>query len=73
MLRELFGDHLCHVLEWHKRFSEGSEGVEDDERPSRPVTSRRTKGKVQNIEFVRKDLHLGIWMIADIANTNKIQ
>ena len=58
MLKEVFGDNAmsrARVFLWHKRFSEGREEVEDDERPGRSVTSR-TEGNVQKInEIVRKD------------------
>nr|CAH7729373.1 unnamed protein product [Callosobruchus chinensis] len=43
LLKEVFGDNCMsrtRVFEWHKRFSEGREEVEDDERTGRPVTSR---------------------------------
>nr|CAH7752029.1 unnamed protein product [Callosobruchus chinensis] len=43
LLKEVLGDNCMsrtRVFEWHKRFSEGREEVEDDERTGRPVTSR---------------------------------
>nr|CAH7754629.1 unnamed protein product [Callosobruchus chinensis] len=43
LLKEVFGDNCMsrtRVFEWHKRFSEGREEVEDVERTGRPVTSR---------------------------------
>ena len=42
-LQSVYGDDcLCRttVFEWYKRFKEGREDVEDDERPGRPVTSK---------------------------------
>ena len=38
------------IFEWHKRFKEGREDVEDDPRSKRPRTSRTNK----NVEHVRK-------------------
>lgn len=48
MLKEVVGDialSCARVFEWYKRFSEGREENEDEERPNRPVTAR-TDGKV---------------------------
>jgi len=74
MLKELSGDNAmsrARVFVWDKRFSEGREEVEDDERPGRSVTSR-TEGNVQKInEIVRKDRRLSIRMIVDMVNINK--
>lgn len=74
MLTEVFGDNAlsrARVFEWHKRFTEGREEVEDDERPGRPVSSR-TEGNVQKIsDIVRKDRRLSIRIIADMVNINK--
>lgn len=74
MLKEVFGENVmsrARVFEWHKRFSEGREEVEDDERPGRPV-SVKTEENAQKInEIVRKDRRLSIRMIADMVNINK--
>ena len=74
LLKEVFGDNTLsrtRVFEWHRRFSEGREEVEDDERPGRPVTSR-TEEKIQKVsEIVRKDRRLSIRMIADTLNMDK--
>jgi len=43
MLHEAYGEMTlsrAYVFEWHKRFSEGREDVEDDERPGQPVTTK---------------------------------
>jgi hypothetical protein len=41
LLKEVYGDNVMlstRVFEQHKRFREGREEVEDDERPRRPST-----------------------------------
>ena len=46
MLQEVYGGETMlrsHVFEWHKRFKEGREDVEDDSRSGRPSTSRAAK------------------------------
>lgn len=74
MLKEVFGDNAmsrARVFEWHKRFYEGREEVEDDERSGRPVTVRSDEN-VQKINgIVRTDRRLSIRMIADMVNTNR--
>lgn len=74
MLKEVFGDNAmsrARVFEWHKRFYEGREEVEDDERSGRPVTVRSDEN-VQKINgIVRTDRRLSTRMIADMVNTNR--
>jgi histone-lysine N-methyltransferase SETMAR len=74
MLKEVFGDNYmscARVFEWHRRFSEGREEVEEDERPGRFVSSRTDKNIQKINEIVQKDRRLGIRMIADMVNINK--
>jgi hypothetical protein len=63
VLKEVYDDNIMpctRVFEWHKRFTEKQEEVEDDERLGRPLASK-TKGNVEKIsEIVRKDRHLSI-------------
>ena len=43
MLSQVYGDFCLKrttVFEWHKRFKEGREDVNDDDRPGVPVTHR---------------------------------
>ncbi|KAJ8960858.1 hypothetical protein NQ318_020156, partial [Aromia moschata] len=40
MLKEVYGNE---VFEWFKRLKEGRETTEDDPRPGRPTTQKRTK------------------------------
>jgi hypothetical protein len=74
MLTEAYGADCvsrARVFEWHKRFSDGCEDVEDDERPGRPCTSK-TNENVEKIEqIVRIDHRLGIRMIAEMVNIDK--
>jgi hypothetical protein len=74
MLKEVNGDNVMshmRVFEWHKRFVEGQEEVEDNECPGHPSTSK-TEEKVEKIsEFVRKDWHLSIQMFAKMVNMDK--
>ena len=66
LLQEVYGDdtlsRTCH-FEWHRRFKEGTEEVEDDHRSGRPSTSRTN----ENVESVRQkvwsDCRLTVRMI----------
>ncbi|KAK9753126.1 Cyclic nucleotide-binding domain [Popillia japonica] len=77
MISNMFGfslkvDIYMHIMfEWHKRFSEGREEVEDDERPGRPVTVRSEENVQKVSEIMRKDRLLRIRMIGDMLNINK--
>lgn len=53
MLKKAFGDDTMsqpRVYEWYKRFQEGREDIEDDERSGRPSTSTSD----ENVEKVKK-------------------
>ena len=58
------------IFEWHKRFREGREDVEDDPKSGRPTTSRTN----ENVEHVREkvcsDCRLTVRMIADELSMN---
>jgi len=57
-------------VEWHRRFKEGREEVENDHRSGRPSTSR-TEENVQHVrEKVRSDHRLTVRMIADELDMN---
>ena len=62
---------MSRALEWHKRFKEGREEVEDDQRSGRPSTS----GTADNIEhvkqMVRADRRLTVRMITEEVSINK--
>jgi len=58
------------LFEWHRRFKEGREEVEDDQRSVKPSTSR-TQENVQHVrEKVQSDRRLTIGMIADELDMN---
>lgn len=55
LLKEAFGDNCMsrtRVFEWYKRFLEGREEVEDEERCGRPVTSRNAENVKKIIKHV---------------------
>ena len=58
------------IFEWHKRFREGREDVEDDPRSGRPTTSRTNEIVERVREKVRSDRRLTVRMIADELNMN---
>nr|CAH7719676.1 unnamed protein product [Callosobruchus chinensis] len=74
LLKEVLGDNCMsrtRVFEWHKRFSEGREEVEDDERTGRPVTSRIEENIKKVNEIVRKDRRLSLRMISDLSKIDR--
>lgn len=74
MLTQVYGKECmsrARVFEWHKRFSEGRDDVEDDDRCGRPCTSR-TDSIVKRIEqIVQNDRRLSIRMIAEMVSIDK--
>ena len=73
LLQEVYRDATMsrtRVFEWHKRFREGREDVEDDPRSGRPTTSRTNKNVERVREKVRSDRRLTVRMIADKLNMN---
>ena len=58
------------IFEWHKRFREGKEDMEDDPRSGRPTTSRTNENVERVKEKVRSDRRLTVRMIADELNMN---
>ena len=73
LLQEVYGDdtmsRTC-LFEWHRKFKEGREEVEDDHRSGKPSTSRTD----ENVERVRQkvwsDRCLTVRMIADELGMN---
>ena len=58
------------LFEWHRRFKEGREEVEDDHRSGRPSTSRTDKNVERVRQKVRSDRRLTVRMIADELGMN---
>ena len=52
------------VFEWHRRFKEGREKVEDDHSSERPSTSRTDKNVKRVRQKLRSDRRLTVRMIA---------
>ena len=73
LLQEVYGDNTMsrtRLFEWHRRFKEGREEMEDDHRSGRPSTSKTD----ENVERVRQkvpsDRRLTVRMIADELGMN---
>lgn len=58
------------VFMWHKRFKDGREDVEDDDRAGRPSTSRNEENLAKVREVLNSDRRLSIRLIADRVNLN---
>ncbi|KAL4089073.1 hypothetical protein QTP88_024146 [Uroleucon formosanum] len=74
LLTEVYGDSVLsrpRVFEWHKRFREGREEVEDNQRVVRPCSSKTNDNISKINEIVRKDRRLSIRMIAEMVNIDK--
>ena len=73
LLQEVYGDATMsrtRIFEWHKRFREGREDVEDDPKSGRPTTSRINENVERVREKVRSDRRLTVRMIADELSMN---
>jgi len=59
------------VFEWHRRFNEGREDVQDDPRSGQPKT-QRTDANVDRVRtLVRSDRGVGVRVIAEELNMNR--
>ena len=73
LLQEVYGDDTMsktHLFEWHRRFKEGREEVEDDHRSGRPSISRTDENVEHVRQKVRSDCHLAVRMIANELDIN---
>ena len=74
MLRDVYGDSSMsrtRVFEWHKRFVEGRENVEDDPKSGRPCTSTTDTNIEKVWQLVCSDRHLTIHVIANKLGMDK--
>ena len=73
LLQVVYGDDTMsstRLFEWHRRFKEGREKVEDDHRSGRPSTSRTNENAERVRQNVRSDRRLTVTMIADELGMN---
>ena len=73
LLQEVYGDDTMSktcLFEYHRRFKEGREEVEDDHRSGRPSTSRTDENVESVWQKVRSDRRLTARMIADELGMN---
>ena len=73
LLQEIYGDDTMsktRLFEWHRRFKEGRDKVEDDRRSRRPSTSRTDENVARVRQKVRSDHRLAVRIIADELGMN---
>ena len=73
LLQEVYGNDTMsktRPFEWHRRFKEGREEVEDDHRSGRPSTSKTDKHVGRVRQKVKSNHHLTVRMIADELGMN---
>ena len=73
LLQEVYGDDTMsrtRIYEWHRRFKEGREEVEDDHRGGKPSTSRTDENAECVRQKVQSDRRLTVRMIADELGMN---
>jgi histone-lysine N-methyltransferase SETMAR len=59
------------VSEWHRRFKEWQEDVQDDQRSGQPKTQRTDANVNRERTLVRSDRRLGVRVIAEELNMNR--
>jgi hypothetical protein len=59
------------TFEWFKRFREGRESLEDDERSGRPTTSRNKQTIEKVCQLVTQDRHIILRMLSVELNVSK--
>ena len=73
LLQAVYGDDTMsrtRLFEWHRRFKERREEVEDDHWTGRPSTSRTDENVERVRQKVRSDRRLTVRMIADELGMN---
>jgi len=74
MLVQVYGDSAVKktaVYKWVKRFSEGREGVTDEERSGRPATSRTEENIAKVRQIVSENRRLTVKSIAEQVNIDR--
>ena len=74
ILHDVYGDSSMsrtRVFEWHKRFVESREDVEDDPKSGKPCTSTTDTNIEMVWQLVRSDCHLTIHIIANKVGMDK--
>jgi len=74
MLVQVYGDNTMKeaaVYQWVKRFSEGRDGVTDEERSRQPATSRTEENIAKIHQIVRENRRLTVRSIAEQMNINR--
>ena len=74
LLQEAYGEDAMsktRVYEWHKRFKNGREEVEDDRKSGRPSTSKTDENIDRVRQLVRSDRRLTVRMIAEELSMNR--
>ena len=73
LLQQVYGNGAmskCWVFEWHKKFKEGREDVEDDPRSGRQSTSKSEENVERMRQKVRSDRRSTVRMIANELSMN---
>ena len=73
LLQEVYGDDMMSItclFEWHRRFKQGREEVENDHRSERPSTSRTDENVERVRQKVRSNRCLTVKMIVDALGMN---
>jgi transposase len=74
MLKSIYGEECLlkiSVSEWHKRFKEEQESLQDKEWKGRPSTSR-TKELTDDIQkCLAEDRTLSVWMLEEMTGINR--
>jgi len=74
LLTVAYGEYVMKkssVFEWHRRFKEGREDVQDNPRSGQPKTQRKDAYVDRVQTLVRSDRRLGVGVIAEELNMNR--
>jgi transposase len=74
MLKSAYGGECLSrtgVFEWHRRFKEGRESLQDDERKGRPSTSRTEESMEVIQKCLAEDRTLSVRMLEEMTGINR--